>query len=133
MDKEIKNIFDDEKLHEFDSNLTLIPDELKNDIYEKYFYPIRIVKVLLEELESHESKILNIINLLPILRIVLKDEIAVNYLYKNYLYISPYHDYKKNIFKELYDDIIINKIKHFVLVEDPVEDFALTWVFTMHK
>jgi hypothetical protein len=134
MDKEIiAKIFDDKVLNELDPNLTLLPDKLKSDIYEKYFYPKRIVKALLEELESHESKILNIINLLPILRDVLKDELAIAYLLENYLYICPYHDYKKNIFKALYDDIIVNKIKHFVLIEDPVEDFALTWVHYMYK
>lgn len=134
MKKEINKIFDDEKLNKIDPNLCLLPDELKRDIYEKYFYPNRLVLDLLEELESHESKTLNINNLFPILRQVLQDPIAVKYLLENYLYMSPYYNnYNKNIFKDLYDDIIINKIKHFVLITDPVEDFALTWVFRMYK
>ena len=134
MEKEIiTKIFDDEKLHALDPNLTLLPHELKRDIVEKYFYPNRLVLDLLEELESHECKTLDIIHLLPILRDVLKDELAITYLLENYIYICPYHNYKTNIFKELYDDIITNKIKHFILLDDPVEDFALTWVFTMYK
>ena len=133
MDKEIKKIFDDEKLHELDSNLTLLPEDLKHDIFEKYFYPNRLVVDLLKELESHESKTLNTINLLSILRQVLHDPLAVDYLLENYIYTCPYSNYKKNIFKQLYNDIIINKIKHFVLIKDPVEDFALTWIFIMYK
>jgi hypothetical protein len=134
MDQEIINIiFNDEELNKIDSNLCLLPDELKRDIVEKHFYPNRLVVDLLKELESHESKTLNIINLLPILRKVLEDPLAIAYLLENYIYTSPYYNYKKNIFKELYDSIIINKNKTFVLIEDPVEDFALNWLFTMYK
>ena len=133
MNKQIEKIFNDIELHKLDPNLCLLPDDLKRDIYEKYLYPNRLVLDLLEELNSHECKTLNIINLHPILQKVLKDELAIEYLLENYLYICPYSEYRKNIFKSLYDDIIINKKKHFVLIEDPIEDFALTWICIMYK
>jgi len=62
-----------------------------------------------------------------------KDKLAVKYLYENYIFNYSYSSYKKNIFKKLYDDIIVNNINHFVLITDPVEDFALMWICTMYK
>jgi hypothetical protein len=133
MEIEIKKLFDDKVLNELDPNLTLLPNELKRDIFEKYFYPNRLVLDLLDELQSHECKLLDTKNLVPILGNVLKDNLAVKYLYENYIFKLPSSSYKQNIFKKLYDDIIVNKIKYFVLITDPVEDFALMWVFTMYK
>jgi len=71
MEIEIKKLFDDNELNKLDPNLTLLPDDLKRDIFEKYFYPNRLVIDLLDELQSHECKLLDITNLLPILRNVL--------------------------------------------------------------
>ena len=131
MNKKINKIFNDKKLHDLDPNLTLLPFELKRDIYTKYFYPNRLVIDLLEELESNECKTLNIINLFPILQKVLKDDLAIEYLLDNYVYICPY--YKSNIFKKLFEDIIIDNKKYFKLIIDPVEDFALSWLHIMYK
>jgi hypothetical protein len=116
--------------------LSLLPYDLKRDIYEKYFYPNRLVLDLLEELQSNYCQRLDIIHLLPILRNVLEDKLAIDYLLKEYEYIypgvpPPY--YKQNIFKNLYNDIIINKRKYFILLKDPIEDFALSWVHFMYK
>ena len=133
MKEKIDSLFDDKEINKIDPNFCIIPDELKRDILIKYIYPNRLVYDLLEELESNESKTLNIIHLLPILRNVLQDKLAVEYLLQNYLYTCPYQNIKSNIFKNLYEDIIIYKNKHFVLLNDPVEDFALTWVHYMYK
>jgi len=130
----IEKVFNDKELNKIDSNFTLIPEDIKIDIFKKYLYPNRLVLDLLEELESHESKTLNIINLVPILRNVLKDRLAIDYLLENYIYICSYYDdYRENIFKRLYNDIIIEKKKYFILIKDPVEDFSLAWVFHMYK
>jgi hypothetical protein len=129
----IEKIFNDKELNKIDPNFAIIPEDIKVDIFEKYLYPNRIVLDLLEELESHESKTLNIINLVPILRNVLNDSLAIKYLLNNYIYICPYNNYFKNYFKMLYEDIIINKKKCFILVQDPIEDFSLTWVHYMYK
>jgi hypothetical protein len=133
MNEKIDKIFNDIELHKIDPNLCLLPDDLKRDIIEKYLYPNRLVLDLLEELNSHECKTLNTVNLLPILQKVLKDELAIQYLLENYLYICPYSENRKNIFKSLYNDIIVNQVKHFVLIHDPIENFALTWLITMYK
>jgi hypothetical protein len=134
MNKEqIEKIFDDEELNKIDPNLSLLPYDLKRDIYEKYFYPNRLVLDLLEELQSKDCRQLNIINLVPILRNILQDELAVDYLLENYLYICSYSGYKTNYFKQLYNEIIVNKVKYFVLIDDPIEDFALSWIFYMYK
>lgn len=129
----IEKVFNNIELNKIDPNLALIPEDIQLDIFEKYFYPNRLVLDLLEELESHESKTLNIINLVPMLRNVLKDSFAIEYLLNNYMFICPYNNYSKNYFKMIYEEIIINKKKCFVLVKDPVEDFALTWVHYMYK
>ena len=129
----IDALFNDKELHKIDPNLTLLPDELKRDIYEKNLYPNRLVYDLLEELKSNESAKLDTIKLRPILQRVLKDKLAIDYLLNNYIYTCPYNDDKRNLFKELYEYFIINKNKQFVLIQDPVEDFALTWVHYMYK
>lgn len=133
MDTLIDKIFNDKELHKIDHNLCLLPYDLKRDIYEKYFYPNRNVKDLLEELESHRCQTLDITHLIPILKNVLEDELAIDYLLNNYVYKCTYYDSETNIFKNLYNDIMIKNKKHFILIKDPVEDFALTWVFTMYK
>ena len=63
MNEKIDKLFNDKELNKLDPNLCLLPDDLKRDIFEKYFYPNRLVLDLLEELNSHECKTLNIINL----------------------------------------------------------------------
>jgi hypothetical protein len=133
MNEKIDKLFNDKKLNELDPNLCLLPDDLKRDIFENYFYPNRLVLDLLEELNSHECKTLNTIKLVPILKNILEDKLAIQFLLENYLFVRPFSNIKKNIFKYLYDDIIINKNKHFVLIENPIEDFALMWVCTMYK
>ena len=47
METEINKLFDDKVLNELDPNLTLLPDDLKRDIFEKYFYPNTDLGVLI--------------------------------------------------------------------------------------
>ena len=94
-EKEIEIIFNN-----FDSYLTLIPDDVKRNIYENYFFPKKLINELLDELNSISCK------QLEIEKIVLEDKMAFDYFYNQYYYLCPYSNKKSNFFRLLYDQII---------------------------
>ena len=133
---EYNPIFDDKELNKLDRNLTLIPYDIKKDIYINYFQPIinakKICDKLFYELKSINSKKLNIIDILPLLYLILNNKYAIDYLYNNYYYYDEYSNTKINIFKNLYDKIIINNNRNFILLSDDVKDFAQSWLMYLY-
>jgi hypothetical protein len=129
---DLNKIFDDKELNKIDKNLSLLPDDLKCDIFQKYFYPNRLVLDLLEELNSNRCHRLNYEKLLPLLTNVLQDKLAIDYLYNNYTFRYSENCISVNCFKQLYDQIIINNNRNFVLIENPIGDFCLSWLMRMY-
>ena len=133
---QINPLFDDIDLNKFEKNLTLIPDDIKREIYEDYFEPIIKARKLCDELvfqlNSINSIKLNIIDILPLLNLVLENKYAIEYLYNNYYYKDTITGEKINYFKILYEKIIKNKDKNFILINNPIEDFALSWLMHLY-
>ena len=129
---EINPIFDDIELNKIDKNFILIDNETKNKIYNKNLLPNNFCKNLLINLKSQKSKNLDISDIIPILRIILDDKLSINYLYNNYYHVDYFTKNKINYFKNLYDKIIKNNDKSFILIKDPVEDFALSWLMYLY-
>ena len=132
MDYNYKYLIDDKELHNFDKKLYLIPNDIKQKIYYDYFDPIikahKLADELILQLKSKNSIKLDIIDILPLLNLVLENEYAIEYLNKNYYHLDTYLYQKINYFKKLYDQIIKRKIKNFILIDDPIQDFALSWL-----
>lgn len=130
---EINIFFNDNLLNEMDKKFTLLPDDLKRKIYMDYFKAgIDIQDLcnnLIEILQSSSCQRLEIELVVPILTKILDDKLAIEYLYNNYCYTEKH--YSKNIFKLLYDQLVINKKKNFVNLS-LVDDFALSWLFYMY-
>jgi hypothetical protein len=134
----INQIFNDVELNNFNHNLYLIPDDIKKSIYFDYFYPnepkvvaIKISHSLLEELNSYECKKLDKTNLVPFLKKVIENEMAVKYMYNNYCHHNIYDGKKYNYFKSLYDKIIIKKEKNYENLNE-IDDFALSWLVYLY-
>ena len=128
-------IFDDKKLNSLDKDIYLLPDDLKNKIYSDYFKDKLLAQELcnnlLVQLESYDSIKLNYEKLSPFLEKVLKNELAVKNLYENYEYLDIIYNRRINIFKNLYDTIMIDKKKNFEKL-NTVNDFALSWLHRLY-
>jgi hypothetical protein len=131
-EKEIEIIFNDKKLNNFDNYLTLIPDDVKRNIYENFFSPKKLINELLDELNSISCKQLEIKKIVPLLKIVLENKMAFDYFYNQYYYLCPYSNKKSNFFRLLYDQIILKKKKNFIKIQDPLEDFCLSWLMYLY-
>lgn len=129
---ELNTLFDDIELYKIDNNYILIDNEIKNKIYNKNLLPNKLCINLLINLKSKNSYNLDVNDILPLLRIILDDKESINYLYNNYYHIEKNSTNKINYFKNLYDKIIKNKEKNFVLINDPVKDFALSWLMYLY-
>ena len=126
----MENILDDIELKQIDENLYTITEEVKQNLKDKYLSD-ELCKKLTTELNSHECINLDIIYLSPIVELVLKNKYAVNYLYNNYYYFDKYQNKKINIFKNLYDKLIVEKKKNFINCT-LVNDFALSWLHIIY-
>lgn len=126
----MENILDDIELNLIDENLYTITEEVKQNLQDKYLSD-ELCKKLTTELNSHECINLDIFYLSPIVELVLKNKYAVNYLYNNYYYFDKYQNKKINIFKNLYDELVIKKKKNFINFT-LVNDFALSWLHIMY-
>jgi hypothetical protein len=117
-------IFDDALLNKFDKNLYEIPDDVKRKIYTDYFQPQieseELCKELLINLKTHKSYILCIEDIIPYIKKILKNELAIKYLIKN-----------NKIFEDLYTDIVIHNKKNFIHLGKE-EDLALSWLFMLY-
>lgn len=129
-------LFDDIELNNIDKKILLIPEDVKKKIYNDHFKLIiqsrELCDLLLIELKSKKSNNLDISDLFPLLSNVLLNEYAIEYLYNNYYYYDESTKEKNNFFKKLYDKIIKNNGKNFILIDDPIKDFALSWLMYMY-
>jgi hypothetical protein len=129
-------LFDDIKLNNIDKNLSLIPEDIKKKIYNDHFKLIiqsrELCDLLLIELNSDKCINLDISDLFPLLSNVLINEYAIEYLYNNYYHYDESTKKKNNYFKKLYDKIIKNNNRNFILIDNPIEDFALSWLMYMY-
>lgn len=113
------NLFDDKDLNRIDPNFYIIPDNVKYKI-SKPDMP-KICKDLINQLNSHECNRLIIKQLVPILKQVIDDNMACNYMLQT-----------DSNFEQLYNDIIIDKKKNFIHL-NTIDDFALSWcMFVYH-
>jgi hypothetical protein len=132
---EIESLFNDKQFNNIDKNLLLLPDDLKKNIYIEYFEPIieahKLCNQLISLLTSQSSRQLDKDPIVPILTLVLDNKLAIEYLNENYFFVDDYNNKKQNIFKKLYDQIIINNKKNFIHY-DLVDDFALSWLYYMY-
>lgn len=129
---EINPIFDDIELNKIDKNFILIDNKTKNKIYNDNSLPNNFCTNLLINLKSKKSSSLDVADILPILRIILDDKQSIDYLYKNYYHNDYSTNNKINYFKILYDKIIKNNNRNFILIKDPVEDFSLSWLMHLY-
>jgi len=129
-------LFDESEVTNFNKNLLLkIPDDIKKDIYIQYFEPIidaqELCNLLLNELKSEKCIKLDISDLFPLLKKVLDNKYSIEYLYNNYYYYDEYTKKENNYFKQLYN-FYKNNGKNFILIKDPIEDFALSWLMYLY-
>jgi hypothetical protein len=153
-------LLDDIELHEIDVNFYTIQEETKNKLFSNFIieeinhekqieeqetkYPvfqipiselkkkhIRLCNELLLELDSTKSINLDYENLVPLLKIVLNNKKSVKYLQGKYFYTYPCST-RKNLFRDLYEKIIIKKEKNFLKIDNPLSDFALSWLMSMY-
>jgi hypothetical protein len=129
------DLFNDVQLHEMDENFYIIPDNTKNQITNKYLniennekITNTLIHQLYSVLETEDCCQLNITKLVPILTEVLKNKDVINYLYNSYTF---YNCENKNIFKILYDQIIVKKERNFKNLSE-INDFALSWLHMMY-
>lgn len=130
----LDNLYQDEYLNNIDKNLYLLPDDLKRNIYIEYFEPIckaqDLCNKLIILLSGKSSRQLDIKPIVPLLTLILDNKYAVEYLLENYIFEYTIYN-KKNIFKILYEEIIINKKRNFINF-DIVSDMALSWLYRMY-
>ena len=126
---EKNKIIENIELNKFEKNLFLLPDDLKKHIYKLFFEPTllayEIVNNFLEKLESKKSIVLDISDILPLIEIILNNNLCIQKLYYSYFIIDPYTKFKINYFKILYDKIIKNNKRNFILLNKK-EDLALS-------
>lgn len=131
----IESLFNDKQLNNIDNNLFLLPDDLKKKIYIEYFEPIieaqKLCNKLISLLHAKSSRQLDKDPIVPILTLILDNKWAIEYLNENYFFVDEYNNKKQNIFKILYNQIIINKKKNFIYF-DIVTDFALSWLHYLY-
>ena len=130
----LDNLYQDIYLNNIDNNLYLLPDDLKRNIYIEYFEPTckaqDLCNNLITLLSSKSSRQLDIKPIVPLLTLILDNKYAIDYLLENYIFEYTYNK-KKNLFKILYEGIIINKKRNFINF-DIVSDFALSWLYSMY-
>ena len=107
------------------SSEKIINELLDNSISEE------LCKDLINQLDSHDCIILDISHLSPLLELVLHNKYATNYLYNNYYYYDKYQNKKINIFKKLYNELVVEKRKNFIHM-NIVDDFALSWLHIIY-
>ena len=90
----------------------------------------KLVENLYYHLNSIESRQLDREKLVIILEKILQNKNIVKYLYDNYEFTDANHD-KINLFKKIYDDLVINKKKNFENL-NLVNDFVLSWIHLMY-
>ena len=91
------------------SSEKIINELLDNSISEE------LCKDLINQLDSRDCVILDITHLSPLLELVLHNKYATNYLYNNYYYYDKYQNKKINIFKKLYNELVVEKRKNFTV------------------
>jgi hypothetical protein len=91
---------------------------------------IKLVENLYYHLNSMESQQLDREKLVIILEEILQNKNIVKYLYDNYQFTDTNHD-KINLFKKIYDDLVVNKKKNFENL-NLVNDFVLSWIHLMY-
>ena len=130
----LDNSFHDVQLNNIDKNLYLLPDDLKRNIYIEYFEPIfkaqELSNKLITLLSTKSSRECDIQPIVPILTLILDNQYAIEYLLEKYFFHDEYNK-KRNLFKILYEQIIINKKRNFINF-DIVSDFALSWLHIMY-
>lgn len=124
----MENLFDDIDMHVTDKNFSILSEEVKQKLVDIYLSD-ELCNALMTELNSCESIQLNYIQLASILELVLQNKHVIDYLYNNYYYYDKYQNTKINIFKNLYDELVVEKNKNFVNLS-LINDFALSW---LHK
>jgi hypothetical protein len=124
----MENLLDDIDLHVMDEKFSILSEEVKQNLVDIYLSE-ELCKNVMTELNTIESIQLNYIHLAAILELVLQNKHAIHYLYNNYYYYDKYQNTKINIFKNLYDELVVEKKKNFVNLS-LVNDFALSW---LHK
>ena len=82
---------------------------------------------LLKELDSKSSKLLEPINLIPIVKKVLENERAIKYLCDD----ENSSNNKCVIFKYLHDKLIIKNGKNFIHL-NKIEDFSLSYLYHLY-
>ena len=98
-----------------------LPTDIKNKIYTEHFCNENKYKKLKELLESRDSCRLNLTpKLKNSIKDLLEDTDFIDYLLT-----------KDKVFKDLYEDFIINKKRHFIRMEF-YNDFATSWLFTLY-
>ena len=102
--------------------ISKLPNDIENLIYFDYVEPDMIMTELKKILNSYNSKNLYHKSLYHYLKnIILKNDIVVSNLINN-----------DKIFKQIYDKHIIKGEKNFILIEDPIESMALSWLMYLY-
>lgn len=126
----MEKLFHDIDLHVIDEKFSVFSEEAKQNLVDIYLSE-KLCNTLMTELNTLESIQLNYIQLASVLELVLQNNRAINYLYNNYCYYDKYQNIKINIFKNLYDELVVEKKKNFVNLS-LVNDFALSWLHKMY-
>jgi len=131
----LDNSFHDVELNNIDKNFYLLPDDLKRNIYIEYFEPTikaqELSNKLITLLSTKSSREGDIEPIVPILTLILDNQYAIEYLLENYFFYDEHTNKKRNLFKILYEKIIINKERNFINF-DIVNDFAQSWLHIMY-
>lgn len=126
----MENLFDDIDLHVMDEKFSIVSEEVKQNLVNIHISE-QLCKKLMTEFNTLDSIQLNYIQLASILELVLQNKHVIDYLYNNYYYYDKYQNTKINIFKNLYDELVVEKKKNFVNLS-LINDFALTWLHKMY-
>lgn len=120
----MEKIFDDKYLNKLDKNIYEIPDDIKRKIYEEYFEPKlkaeKLCDELLKNLNTSNSQNLNTKDILPLIKKILENKLAISYLNEI-----------DSTFSMLYQHIILEKKRNFVLLL-PENDMALSWLYMLY-
>jgi hypothetical protein len=102
--------------------LSRLPEDIQNTIHYEHVRPDLILTELNQILKSEESKKLNCEALYYYLKnVVLTNPIVVENLISN-----------DEIFKIVYDKHITREEKNFVLIKDPIESMAQSWLMYLY-
>ena len=111
----------DERAKIFINFCVRLPYDIVRKIYEEYVEPQMLHDELLLKLNLYSSTILNSYELKIFLPKIIKNDILVNYLFKN-----------NEIFKIIYTNHFIKKKNNFVQIKCPIESMALTWLMYLY-